>query len=199
MVTDIGTNRIAPHVMIKRRGKMFIRSKKQRGFTLVELLITISIIGVLLALSLASISGARMRSRDAKRIADLRTIQSALEQHVLGDASRSYPPDFLASDAEVGSYCTKYSDPTSPTKIKGIYNNKCFEDYLQSVPVTPEGNQYQYDKPACFSADAQAVGGVVMTRYQGTCANQILRSSAYGLHVVLESANNKEGGNEIGL
>lgn len=49
------------------------------GFTLIELLIVIGIIGVLVAISLFGLQGARESARDAKRKNDLETIRSALE------------------------------------------------------------------------------------------------------------------------
>lgn len=52
-----------------------------QGFTLIELLITISIIAILAALGLAVYNSVYKASRDAKRKADLKLIQSALEQY----------------------------------------------------------------------------------------------------------------------
>lgn len=53
--------------------------KSQKGFTLVELLVVIAIIGVLASVVLASLNSARKKSRDAKRVADIKQIQLALE------------------------------------------------------------------------------------------------------------------------
>ena len=50
---------------------------KKNGFTLIELLVVVSIIGVLATVVLSSLSDARARSRDARRKADLKNIQSA--------------------------------------------------------------------------------------------------------------------------
>lgn len=48
------------------------------GFTLVELLVVISLIGILATLVLANLNAARERGRDAARKSDLKNIQTAL-------------------------------------------------------------------------------------------------------------------------
>ncbi len=63
--------------------------KKTKGFTLIELLVVIAIIGVLASIVLASLNTARRKGRDAKRVADIKQIQTALELYF--DSSASYP------------------------------------------------------------------------------------------------------------
>lgn len=60
-----------------------------KGFTLIELLVVISIIGLLAAIGVVNFNKARIKGRDAKRKADLATIQSALENYY--DDNRTYP------------------------------------------------------------------------------------------------------------
>jgi len=59
------------------------------GFTLIELLAVIAIIGILSSVVLASITTARIKSHDAKRIADLGQLSLALEMYF--DVNQSYP------------------------------------------------------------------------------------------------------------
>lgn len=71
-----------------------ILSKKwseNKGFTLIELLVVIAIIGVLASIVLASLNSARKKSRDARRIVDIKQIQLALELYFDGQ-SNNYPP-----------------------------------------------------------------------------------------------------------
>ncbi|MDO8594707.1 MAG: prepilin-type N-terminal cleavage/methylation domain-containing protein [bacterium] len=63
--------------------------KNQKGFTLIELLVVIAIIGILSSVVLASLNSARTKARDAKRVADVKQIQIALELYF--DASSKYP------------------------------------------------------------------------------------------------------------
>lgn len=172
----------------------------KHGFTLVELLVTLGIITVLLSLSLAGINNARVRSRDAKRIADLRTIQSALEQHALGDPSHTYPPDPEISTDQNTAYCAKYDPaPSDPTKSngreKGLYDNRCFTDFLAVVPLDPYGKRYEYHKPGCFVGNQSVVGGISLTN--ATIGCDVATNPSYGLHVALESANNAEAVNDV--
>ena len=62
---------------------------RAKGFTLVELMIVIAIIGLLATASVLALGGARQHARDAKRISDVQVLRSALEQYWLTNAS--YP------------------------------------------------------------------------------------------------------------
>jgi prepilin-type N-terminal cleavage/methylation domain-containing protein len=63
--------------------------KKQSAFTLIELMISMSIIAILSVFLSISFSSAQKNGRDQRRIADLKAIQSAAEQYYL--LRGSYP------------------------------------------------------------------------------------------------------------
>jgi len=67
-----------------------------RGFTLVELLVVIAIISILATLLLLQLGVARAKARDAKRIADVNQVRSALELYF--DDNGSY----MATDVMSG-------------------------------------------------------------------------------------------------
>ncbi len=66
-----------------------LRFSLSEGFTLVELLVVISIIGVLSTLLLLQLNVARAKARDAKRVADINQVRSALELYF--DDNGNYP------------------------------------------------------------------------------------------------------------
>ncbi len=109
--------------------------RKSKGFTLVELLIVISIIGVLTTLLMANFIGVRQRARDAQRKSDLRQIQSAME--------------LFRSDQ--GSYPTAIPNCVSGNSIKT--NSECTgSTYMQKVPKDPSGSSYYNSGNYSFSS-----------------------------------------------
>lgn len=104
----------------------------KKGFTLVELLVVISIIGILLSLSVFSLQNARESSRDARRKADLEQIKSGLE--IYRSDCNTYPTTALSgsligsgtptSCATTNTYISKIpTDPLSPTKKYAYSSN----------------------------------------------------------------------------
>ncbi len=69
--------------------------KIAKGFTLVELLVVIAIIGLLSTVAVVSLNSARTKSRDAKRVADVKQIQTALELYF--NDTNAYPVEETAT------------------------------------------------------------------------------------------------------
>jgi general secretion pathway protein G len=88
--------------------------RKQRGFTLIELLVVIAIIGLLSTLAVVALNNARQKSRDARRISDVKQIQTALELY-FNDAN-SYPAGVTAGSAiSFGGVTYMNAAPANPT------------------------------------------------------------------------------------
>lgn len=87
----------------------------KKGFTLVELLVVISIIGVLAAIGLGSFTTAQMRGRDAQRKSDLKQISHSLEIYYSDHGS--YPAS-ITFGSEFTDTKTVYFKklPTDPSK-----------------------------------------------------------------------------------
>ena len=62
---------------------------KNKGFTLIEMLVVIAVIGLLAALILVGLSSFRTRGRDTRRIADVKEVQNGLELYYMKNGS--YP------------------------------------------------------------------------------------------------------------
>jgi len=77
--------------MFLKKIKQFNRNNinNKKGFTIIELLVVISIIGLLSTISVVSLNGARIKSRDAKRVSDVDNIKKAIELYY--DDKGEYP------------------------------------------------------------------------------------------------------------
>jgi|SRR3972149_153773 len=90
------------------------------GFTLLELLVVISIIGILAGLTLVSFTGAQRQARDTQRQSDLKQYQNLLEVHATNRRGL-YPSkitnpvrlDQLCGDPLLATGCPR--DPSTPT------------------------------------------------------------------------------------
>ena len=101
--------------------------KRLRAFTLIELLIVITIIGILAVALVPRITGGPAKARDASRKADLQQIATALEFYA-DDNAGGYPDDVAASNCvanlDLDSYLT-----TIPSDPNGADGGNCDDGY----------------------------------------------------------------------
>jgi prepilin-type N-terminal cleavage/methylation domain-containing protein len=103
---------------------VFLPNKKQRGFTIVELIVVVATIAVLSALIVSNVNQYIVKARDTKRKVDMRTLKMALNLYIGNHGT--FPP---ASGAGCGTGING-ADQTIPLALK---NDKL----LSTMPKVP--------------------------------------------------------------
>jgi len=89
----------------------------RQGFTLVELLVVVTIIAILSVTAFIALGGQTLKARNAKRHEHLTTIQSALEIFVTQSATSVYPTDINSSEFTPTFISEIPRDPSGPAYI----------------------------------------------------------------------------------
>lgn len=113
----------------------------KKGFTLIELLVVIAIIALLSTLSVVALNSARVKSRDARRLSDIKQIRTALEMYF--DQNDKYPKsdgNIVIGDTNADFNCLSSS---------GLGIKPCSGTvYLETIPGDPRiqsGGAYYYN------------------------------------------------------
>ncbi len=132
--------------------------KTNRGFTLIELLVVIAIIGILSSIVLASLNSARQKGRDARRIADIKQIQLALELYY--DAHSSYPTtaQYASNLVSEGFISTVPKDPSSALgyAYAALGSGTTCSSYHLGAKLETTGH-------TALNSDADAAAGTICT------------------------------------
>jgi len=109
--------------------------KNNKGFTLAELIIVVSIIGILASIIIVNVSSARAKARDVKRKTDLKTLESSLEIYANANKGK-YPQgnwDAMSNSLLTNEYASSIpSDPLSGNN-KSCGGIKCEYSYSNSL------------------------------------------------------------------
>src|SRR2546422_562625 len=107
----------------------------KKGFTLIEILIVVAIIALLASIVLVGLGPARVKGRDARRVADIRQMQNALE--IWNTKCGSYPQGGVA--------CVGATTPGAST-YQGIAPSLIS---LGAAPIVPYDPKCNGNPPIC--------------------------------------------------
>lgn len=107
---------------------------KRSGFTLIEIMVVIVIMGIMAALVVPRVMGSTDQARTAAAKADISSMMTALKLYKLDNMR--YPTTQQGLDALVNK-----------PSIAPIPNNYKPGGYLEKLPKDPWGNDYQYQNP----------------------------------------------------
>jgi general secretion pathway protein G len=112
-----------------------MKHNKSRGFTLVELMLVVVILGVLVAMVVPRLTGRSEQARKAAAKTDIESnIALALDMYELDNGS--YPENLEALLAKPSSGTDNWSGP-----------------YLKKKPMDPWGREYKYKAPGAHNKD----------------------------------------------
>ena len=114
------------------------------GFTLIELLVVIAIIGMLSAITLASLNSARAKARNTQRKSDFNAISKALTLYY--DKFGTMPPNFNPGSAAC-SGSTYYA-----SSMQLLIDN----GFMSKIPLGPQ-NDYCYYNYSAGSPDGAMI------------------------------------------
>uniref|UniRef100_UPI0035C71397 type II secretion system major pseudopilin GspG n=1 Tax=Serratia quinivorans TaxID=137545 RepID=UPI0035C71397 len=112
---------------------------RQRGFTLLEIMVVIVILGVLASLTIPSLMGNKDRADRQKAVSDIVTLENALDMYRLDNGR--YP----TTEQGVRALVNK-------PQLAPIPRNYLADGYLRRLPQDPWGNDYRLISPGKRSA-----------------------------------------------
>jgi len=122
------------------------RRNRQRGFTLMEIMVVIFIIGLLIAVVAPSVLGNQDKAMKQKVMADLATLEQALDMYRLDNLR------FPSSEQGLAALVKKPTQEPLPRSWRS-------DGYVRRLPEDPWGTPYQYRMPGEHGrADVYSLG-----------------------------------------
>jgi len=139
---------------------------KTKGFTLIELLVVISIIALLSSVVLSSLTSARSKARDTRRLSDVTQIRAALSLYQVDHGGDLPNPTTLGCPATSGGwYCLGGGNTGTcwgSTSYKGCTAlDSQITPYLATIPKDPENNTAYYGDVYTYNYSYNAMGQVL--------------------------------------
>lgn len=101
------------------------RSGFQRGFTLIEVMVTLFVLGLLLAIALPNFLGAQERARIAATKTNMRNFQNIVEMYAVD--FNFYPDSYqvIATQAPIMKYIKEFTNPVTGLRVSFDVNVDC--------------------------------------------------------------------------
>lgn len=112
-----------------------MRRLSRPGFTILEALVVVLVVGILAAVAIYSLNVTRAGNRDSKRISDVSVIRAALTQHWLQKAS--YPTSDPVDLGRPGANADKLTASGFVAR-----DSETFPVFLERVPTGPKSGEY---------------------------------------------------------
>ncbi len=109
--------------------------RNTKGFTLVEMLVVVAIIGILASVFLIGLRGFRGSAYDARRLSDLQKVQGYLELYY--NKNRAYPNASTWGELE-----TALTDPDAGAGVNAIPNDPLATQTYQYAPDSSDFQSY---------------------------------------------------------
>ena len=122
---------------------MLKQIRKQSGFTIIELLIVIAIIGILATLVLTNFQGAQARGRDTVRRSDINSLYQKLEEYY--NENNGYPDGSLSAATFPGVDEGALTDEDGATITTNINTGAA----PGSITIPGNTNEYVYNGYNC--------------------------------------------------
>lgn len=125
-----------------------MKKSRSKGFTLIELLTVIAIMGLLMTIAVAGLNSSKRKTRDGKRVADMRQVHTALEVYFAGNGSYPAAPTALGGCAagvlgcQGGNGMKLCNGGFQPSSFA------CTATYMDPMPTAPIPRE-----PGCTAAE----------------------------------------------